>query len=153
MSEENSPDILKYKKSPDYMTAYADGIVVQLGEQNVSRLMFYQVDADIETASNTVKNEHSLRFEVRIPREVLIQIAESILDYDDFQAKLAENVEGVKDETTLQKYYEFDSKIARSFFDPQFEIASKEKKLADMQDEFEDISERAKREKSNGHSE
>lgn len=151
MSEEHETETIHYEKSPDYMTTYADGIVVQLGE-DVSRLMFYQVDADIDTKSSSVKNEHNLRFEVRIPRTVLEQIAQSITDYVDFQERLDDEVEGVKDETTLQKHADFEYKINHSFFDPQIEMANKEKKLADMQDEFEEIAGRAQREKGNDNS-
>lgn len=149
MSEEEKPEIIQYEKSPDYMTTYADGIVLQLGEE-VSRLMFYQNEADIDTQSSSVKNKNDLRFEVRIPRTVLEQIAQSISDWVDLQDRLDEEVEGVKDEETLQKQADFEYKINQSFIDPQFELANKEKKLADMQDEFEEITGRAKREKGNG---
>jgi hypothetical protein len=149
MSEENKSEIIQYEKNCDYMTTYADGIVVQLGEE-VSRLMFYQDEADIDTNSSSVKNKHDLRFEVRIPRASLEQIAESITDWVDLQDRLNDEVEGIKDEETLQKQADFEYKINHSFFDPQFEMASKEKKLADMQDEFEEITGRAKREKDNG---
>lgn len=151
MSEENKPEILKYEKNPDYMTTYADGIVIQLGE-DVSRLMFYQVDSDIDTESGSVKSNHNLRFEVRIPRSALEQVAQTIVDYTDLQDKLDNEVHDVEDEETLEKYSDFEYKINHSFFDPQFEMASKEKKLADIQDEFEEIAGRARREKGNGQS-
>jgi len=151
MSDENKPEIIKYEKSPDYIITYADGIVVQLGN-DVSRLMFYQVDSEIDTESSSVKNKHNLRFEVRIPRTSLEQIAQSIVDYTNLQEQLDEEIEGVKDETTIQKHADFEYKIDHTFFDPQFEMANKEKKLADIQDEFEEISGRAKREKENGKS-
>lgn len=151
MSEENNPHVLTYKKSLDYMTTYADGIVVQLGGE-VSRLMFYQVDSEIDAESSSVKNAYDLRFEVRIPRTSLEQVARSILDYVDLQERLDDEIDGVEDETTLQKHADFEYKINHTFFDPQFEMANKEKKIADIQDEFEEIFGRAKREKDNGKS-
>jgi hypothetical protein len=60
------------QKSLDYITMYADGIILQLGE-DVSRLIFYQDDLELtdeNTAIDNKKKVKQLNFEVRIPNSV-----------------------------------------------------------------------------------
>lgn len=145
MSKDSKINEIKYEKSPDYMTTYADGIVVQLSDE-VSRLMFYQVDADLTDASNDVKEEKILRFEVRLPKDVLIQIAENIVNTTEAQNEAYQVIEGIEDEILNRRYEEFNAKMNRTFFDPSIQLANTNT-VDQIHDEFEDLVGKAQREK------
>lgn len=145
MSKDSKINEIKYEKSLDYMTTYADGIVVQLSDE-VSRLMFYQVDADLTDASNDVKEEKILRFEVRLPKDVLIQIAENIVNTTEAQNDAYQAIQGIEDEVLNRKYEEFNAKMNRTFFDPSIQLANTNM-IDQIHDEFEDLVGKAQREK------
>lgn len=145
MSRDSDLNEIKYEKSPDYMTAYSDGVIIQLGDE-VSRLMFYQVDADLSDISNNVKENKILRFEVRMPKDVLRQVAETIVNTVNAQDEAFEAVDGIENEEINQKQVDLDNKLNITYFDPQIQLVNPNKNNQ-LQDELVDLIGRANREK------
>lgn len=126
-----------YVKPPDFASVYADGVILQVGD-DLSRLMFYQREVDPTEDGMGIEKEKErvvLKFEVRIPRYTLELLAENASELLKLKEE-AFNMEQrhKKDEKVLASWYDLDTKIQRFIYNTdEDEIDSKEVEALEAQ--------------------
>lgn len=109
-----------HEKSLDYVTAYADGIIFEYGNNGVSRLIFYQKEPQISEDGkefDRIEEIKRLKFEVRIPQIALGNISQNVQYRQGFQDKTLKLVQDTKDEKIISEFINLSKEVSEILFD------------------------------------
>lgn len=135
----------RLEKNPDYFTAYADNVLVEIKDE-VCRLMFYQNDIEFENGKLDKERTDRLRFEIRLPRETLIRFSRFVAGVTHLQAQIDEGIDFVSNPELDKKYDELNAKVDSLVYDSNPNIPH-DNDLKKLEDDFTDLLNRVKRER------
>lgn len=142
-----SDDIQRvFVKPPDFASVYADGVMLQIGEE-LSRLVFYQRGIEPSEDGSQMDKEReyvSLRFEVRLPRTALSDLADNIVELLKLKEKAWKMTKGRnKDDKVVESWWLLDGKIGRFLYNTD-EDEIDGKAVEDLNAQYDDLIGRAK---------
>lgn len=142
---EQRPDI---EKSLDYTTFYADGIIFEMGDRGVCRLIVYEKEKVISQDSKALENNQDLKrlkFEIRIPQHTFEYLCENSLYLIKSRNNTLEiAMDKRRDSSIIKSAHELSEELRKILYDTE-NIQLSNKEYSVIQDKIEDFMGRVNR--------
>lgn len=139
------PDI---EKSLDYTTHYADGIIFEIGDRGVCRLIVYEKEKIISQDNKELENKQDLKrlkFEIRIPQNTFEYLCQnSLYLIQSRNNTLAIAMDKRKDSSIIKSAHELSQEFLRIIYDTE-DVQLSAKTYSTIQDKMEDFMGRVNR--------